>query len=82
MERLYEVALMKRVPNSVYDDFESVEFIEADNYHDAETKAKKYSKKWDACDVICYIRHDNIEYDQLYRKTFIDGKYYRMIVFA
>lgn len=39
----YEVALKQHVKGNVENDYESVEFHDADNYREAVRKAKKYS---------------------------------------
>ena len=38
----YEVALKQHVKGSVENDYESVEFYDADNYREAVRKAKKF----------------------------------------
>ena len=39
----YEIALKQHVKGSVENDYESIEFYNADNYREAVRKAKKYS---------------------------------------
>ena len=81
MKKRYEVALMESVVNSVADDFESIEFIDADTYNKAVEVAKIESLKWDACDVICYVSTSETDYWQLWRETYVSGKKTRRIEF-
>lgn len=77
----YEVALMERVPNSVEDDFESIDYIEVNSYRDAVRTAKMESAKWDACDVMCYCETAETSYWLIFRETYIKGKKYKRIEF-
>lgn len=70
----YEVALMKHVEGSVDDDYVSMDFESADNYRDAVKIAKDRSKKWDACDVICFCETPETSYWQIFRETYVKGK--------
>ena len=73
MERKYEVAYMRHVSGSSWDDFESVEFENACNYKEAVHKAKTGCIKWDACDVICYCETQETWYCQIFRETYVSG---------
>lgn len=70
----YEVGLMKHVEGSVDDDFETMEFCDAENYKEAVKIAKQLSKEWDACDVICYTWTDDTMYQEIFKEQYIKGK--------
>lgn len=69
----YEVSLMECVGGRK-DDFETKDYISAENYREAVRIAKERSNKWDACDVICYTKSQDTSYDVVYREQYIKGK--------
>lgn len=73
----YEVALMKHVEGSCDDDYETKEFMEAENYIEAVKVAKQKSTTWDACTVICYTWTEDTSYEEIYKEQYINGKQYR-----
>lgn len=84
MKKQYEVALMKRVPNSTVDDLESINFIEANSYRDAVRIAKEQSLKWDGCGVICYVNvldedGEMLYRDEIFNEIYINGNKYNRI---
>lgn len=86
----YEIALKQHVKGSVEDDYESVEFVGANNYRDAVKMAKKYSldigsniryKESASLDaglaqvtIICYYSDDVSDYNEVWQEEYINGK--------
>ena len=69
----YEVGLMKHVEGSVENDFETIEFVDVENYRDAVKSAKELSKEWDACNVCCYTWTDISSYEEVFKEQYIKG---------
>lgn len=75
----YEVVIQEHVKGSVADDFESIDFMAADNYREAVKRAKAESIKY-ANDpehqvlITCYFEDDTSSYNEVWYEFYENGK--------